>query len=138
MVDLSPPKSTGEVSDWTGMDKSKISRFRAGKLDLGAGEFFDLLSCCPSDFQAAFWAEFRGAEKDKDLRSLLLSATPQETEEALNLLTKYKGWQSLIMSATHDDIEEILRLLADRWTILKKREHESSKSTDEKPVVVAL
>lgn len=126
-----------EVSDWTGIDKSKISRFRSGKLDLGAGEFFDLLERCPEDFQAAFWIEFRNAEKGKNWRSLVMEAAPQE-EETLRLLVKRKGWGSLIASADHDDIVEILHLVADRWTVFQKQVRESSKSTDESSVAAVL
>jgi hypothetical protein len=80
--------SAKQVSDWTGIHQSRLSRFRTGKLDLEAGEFFSLLTCMPKDFQDTFWLKIRTEEMD---------------------------WRVKILSASDNDIEEILRGLADRW-----------------------
>lgn len=101
--------SAKEVSGWAGINESRLSRFRTGKLDLEAGEFFRLLECFPKDFQDRFWAKFRFVGE---------------------------GWRSLILSANHDDIEEILLVLADWWAA--NRSHKSSESTDREPAKVAL
>lgn len=85
--------SAKEVSNWAGMNESRLSRFRTGKLDLEAGEFFALLACFPKEFQDSFWAR----------------------------LGVCGGWRSLIKSANHDDMEEILLLLAEQYSALKKQ-----------------
>lgn len=80
--------SAKQVSAWTGVHQSRLSRFRTGKLDLEAGEFFSLLACMPKDFQDTFWLKIRTEEMD---------------------------WRVKILSASDNEIEEILRGLADRW-----------------------
>ena len=80
--------SAKQISDWTGVHQSRLSRFRTGKLDLEAGEFFSLLACMPKEFQDAFWLRIRAEETT---------------------------WRMRILSASDRDIEEILRGLADRW-----------------------
>ncbi len=80
--------SAKQVSAWTGVHQSRLSRFRTGKLDLEAGEFFSLLACMPKEFQDSFWLKIRTEEMD---------------------------WRVKILSASDNDIEEILRGLADRW-----------------------
>ena len=90
--------SAREVSSWTGINESRLSRFRTGKLDLEAGEFFGLLACCPTEFQERFWISFRNVDEN---------------------------WRSLILSAGPQDIEEILRLLAERWAVSQKSRQSS-------------
>ena len=80
--------SAKQVSTWTGVHQSRLSRFRTGKLDLEAGEFFSLLACMPKEFQDNFWLKIRTEEMD---------------------------WRTRILSANDNEIEEILRGLADRW-----------------------
>lgn len=80
--------SAKQVSAWTGVHQSRLSRFRTGKLDLEAGEFFSLLGCMPKEFQDNFWLKIR-------------------TEET--------SWRTRVLSASDNEIEEILRGLADRW-----------------------
>lgn len=94
--------SAREVSSWTGINESRLSRFRTGKLDLEAGEFFDLLACCPTEFQERFWINFRHVDED---------------------------WRSLILSAGPQDIEEILRLLADRWAVIQKNSESTDRDS---------
>ncbi|BAZ69410.1 hypothetical protein ACE1AT_28495 [Pelatocladus sp. BLCC-F211] len=80
--------SAKQVSAWTGIHESRLSRFRTGKLDLEAGEFFSLLACMPKEFQDSFWLKIREGET---------------------------SWRIRVLSASHHEIEEILRGLADRW-----------------------
>ncbi len=80
--------SAKQVSGWTGIHQSRLSRFRTGKLDLEAGEFFSLLTCMPKEFQDSFWLKIRVEEAD---------------------------WRTRVLSASDNEIEEILRGLADRW-----------------------
>lgn len=90
--------SAKEVSSWTGINESRLSRFRTGKLDLEVGEFFRLLDSFPKDFQECFWLRFRQVDG---------------------------SWRSLILSADPADIEEILKLLAERWAIIQNHESAS-------------
>lgn len=80
--------SAKQVSAWTGIHESRLSRFRTGKLDLEAGEFFALLSKKPSYFQDSFWFKIREGEA---------------------------SWRTRVLSASHSEVEEILKSLAERW-----------------------
>lgn len=80
--------SAKQVSAWTGIHESRLSRFRTGKLDLEAGEFFGLLAQMPKDFQDTFWTKIRDGES---------------------------SWRTKILSATHSEVEEILKGLTERW-----------------------
>lgn len=102
--------SAKEISARTGINESRLSRFRTGKLDLEAGEFFDLLACFPVEFQELFWAKFHCADN---------------------------SWRSLVMSAAPQDIEEILILLAERWSILEKTQ-KNRESTDRRKLPLAI
>lgn len=103
-----------EVSSWIGVSESRISRFRTGKLDLEAGEFFRLLACFPKEFQDSFWARFHSRN------------------------CRESGWRSLIMTAGYDEIEEILRLLADRWSLLQKNCKSPADRDQKDPAPLAL
>ncbi len=76
-----------QVSAWTGIHESRLSRFRTGKLDLEAGEFFNLLAHMPKEFQDSFWLKIR----EGDI-----------------------SWRSRVLFASHSEIEEILKGLAER------------------------
>ncbi len=72
-----------QVAVWAGVHESKISRFRTGKLDLEAGEFFQMLQSMPEEAQSYFWEQMLGravsAEQlvkgmdDSQIRQLLLA-----------------------------------------------------------------
>ncbi len=79
-----------QVSRWSGVHESTLSRFLNGKSDLKAGDFFDLLACFPEEFQERFWIRFRHVKDD---------------------------WRSLIMAASPKDFEEICRLMGDWWAV---------------------
>lgn len=103
--------SAKEVSALAGINESRLSRFRTGKLDLEAGEFFRLLDCFPKDFQDRFWLRFRHI--DGDLRSLILSAS-------------------------HAQIEEILHLLAERWSVIQAKREFATDRDHKEPATLAL
>jgi hypothetical protein len=86
--------SAKEVSEWSGIHVSRLSRFRTGKLDLGAGEFLSLLDCFPDEFQSRFWRELQVVKDD---------------------------WRSRVLSASTEDIEEICRGVAD-WCAASRSE----------------
>jgi len=77
-----------QVSGWSGIHESTLSRFINGKTDIKAGDFFDLLGCFPEEFQERFWIRFRQVKGD---------------------------WCSQIAAASTRDIETILNALADRY-----------------------
>lgn len=85
-----------------------ISRFRRGKVDLGAAKLLALLSNVPQEAREWYLSELLGIKLNTSLRTLILSADPT-------------------------DIEEILRLLADRWAIIQNR-----KPTDRDSVSLVL
>lgn len=80
--------SAKQVSAWTGIHESRLSRFRTSKLDLEAGEFFGLLAQMPKEFQNTFWLKIHNEEPD---------------------------WRTRVLSASHSEVEEILKVLAERW-----------------------
>ncbi len=80
--------SAKQVSAWTGIHESRLSRFRTGKLDLEAGEFFSLLAQMPKDFQDSFWVKIPSGEP---------------------------SWRTRVLCASHGEVEEILKVLAERW-----------------------
>jgi predicted transcriptional regulator len=55
--------SAKQVSAWSGVHESRLSRFRKGKLDLEAGEFFSLLESMPEEAQDYFWAQKKLQER---------------------------------------------------------------------------
>lgn len=54
-----------QISDWTSIPPSKLSRFLNNKIDLKAGEFFYLLECLPKEFQQEFWKRYNGNKSRK-------------------------------------------------------------------------
>lgn len=87
-------KGLAEASD---VSEVMISRFRRGKVDLGAAKLLALLTKAPQEAREWYLSELLGIKPNTSLRSLILSADPT-------------------------DIEEILRLLADRWAIIQTSE----------------
>ena len=97
-------KALAEAAD---VSEVMISRFRRGKVDLGAAKLMALLTKVPQEAREWYLSELLGVKLNTTLRALILSADPA-------------------------DIEEILRLLADRWAIIQKRE-----SADRSPATLA-
>ncbi len=87
-------KALAEAAD---VSEVMISRFRRGKVDLGAAKLMALLTKVPQEAREWYLSELLGVKLNTTLRALILSADPA-------------------------DIEEILRLLADRWAITQKGE----------------
>lgn len=52
--------SAKQVCAWSGIGESRLSRFRTGKLDLEAGEFFHLVESLPEEARDYFWAKKLG------------------------------------------------------------------------------
>jgi hypothetical protein len=86
-----------QISTFSGLDKSLISRFLAGKTDISASRFTSLIKSMPRPFQKAYWAEIIGT---------------QIQQEAT--------WSALISQASITDIEEILTAIAGRWAEREK------------------
>ena len=84
-----------QISSFTGLDKSLISRFLAGKTDISAGRFTVLIKSMPTTFQKAYWAEYLEGMQDQNVT-----------------------WSVLISQASIADIQEILNAIADRWAEL--------------------
>lgn len=99
-------KVLGEAA---GVSEVMISRFRRGKVDLGTAKFLALLANAPQEARDWYLSELLGVKPNVSLRSLILSASPE-------------------------DIEEILHLLAERWTVIQK----NCGSTDKSPATVAF
>lgn len=99
-----------QVSSWAGINESRLSRFRTGKLDLEAGEFFLLLECLPKEFQKHFWTRFG-----------LVNG----------------GWQALIATTNQEDVAEILRHLADHWAVIQGKSRAVDRDHKE-PAALAL
>ena len=88
-----------QVSGWSGITESALSRFINGKVDLRAGDFFELLACFPEEFQEHFWIRFRQVKDD---------------------------WRSLVSAATTKEIETILNAIADRYSRDHARERDEA------------
>lgn len=101
--------SGAQIVEWTGFDKSAVSRFLNGKTDLPMSKFFHLIGSMPTPFQQAYWSEL------------------------LNLDYQDRSWRSLISQASYADIEEILNAIAERWACRNRKERTSS-PTDREPV----
>ena len=99
--------SAKALAEATDVSEVMISRFRRGKVDLGAAKLMALLTKVPQEAREWYLSELLGVKLNTTLRALILSADPA-------------------------DIEEILRLLADRWAIIQKRE-----SADRSPATLA-
>ena len=89
--------SAKALADAADVSEVMISRFRRGKVDLGAAKLMALLTKVPQEAREWYLSELLGVKLNTTLRALILSADPA-------------------------DIEEILRLLADRWAITQKGE----------------
>ena len=97
-------KRLAEAAD---VSEVMISRFRRGKVDLGAAKLLALLNKVPQEAREWYLSELLGIKPNISLRSLILSAS-------------------------HDEVEEVLHLLAD-WAVIQK----NRKSTDRSPATLA-
>jgi hypothetical protein len=91
--------SGAQISKWSGLDKSLVSRFLNEKTDISVSKFFQLIQSMPTPFQQAYWAE------------VLLLNSAQGNE---------KSWRERVSQASVSDIEEILSAIASRWAELGK------------------
>ena len=76
--------SAKQISAWSGVHESTLSRFINNKTDMKAGDFFKLLASLPKDFQKQFWDRFHDSKDD--WQSLLLSASSKDLKEICNLI----------------------------------------------------
>jgi hypothetical protein len=81
-----------EMSQWSGISNSQISRFLNGKSDIASTTFFQLLESMPTRFKDCYWAEFHKEDNNDE------------------------SWYSLVNRASDKDIGEILAALAKRYT----------------------
>ncbi len=76
-----------EISKWSGLHPSKISRFHNGKTDLEAGEFFHLLRSCPPEAQDYFWKKF--LSKSFSFEQLVATMDDSQVARMLHILGDY-------------------------------------------------
>ena len=68
--------SAKQVCAWSNLHESRLSRFRTGKLDLEAGEFFGLLESLPQEAQEFFWSQKK--LKSLSMKEIIATATFDE------------------------------------------------------------
>lgn len=85
--------SAKQVSAWSNVGESRLSRFRRSKLDLEAGEFFHMLESLPQEAQDYFWSQKKIKEySSKELmvvaKELIATVAADETAiaELLNTI----------------------------------------------------
>lgn len=76
--------SAKQVSIWSGVHESRLSRFRNGKLDLEAGEFFHLLKSMPQEAQNYFWTHKKLQESS--LEEMVSVMTPAQLSGLLIMI----------------------------------------------------
>jgi len=81
--------SAKAISSATGVSEVMISRFRRGKVDLGAAKLIALLATVPDEAKEWYLAQLLGVKPGISLRSFVISASPQEKAEVLNIIA---GW----------------------------------------------
>lgn len=81
--------SAKAIAATAGVSEVMISRFRRGKMDLGSAKLITLLACVPDEAREWYLAHLLGVKAGTSLRSLVLSASPQEKAEVLKLIA---GW----------------------------------------------
>lgn len=71
-----------QVCVWSGLHESRLSRFRKGKLDLEAGEFFQRLESLPQEAQDYFWSQKKLREvsiKELPIKELIAAVALDES-----------------------------------------------------------
>lgn len=81
--------SAKPLAESAGVSEVMVSRFRNGKVDLGAGKLIALLESVPHEAREWYLSQLLGASLKTSLRALVLSATPQEKAEALRLIAAW-------------------------------------------------
>jgi transcriptional regulator with XRE-family HTH domain len=79
-------KAIAEAAD---VSEVMVSRFRRGKVDLGAAKLIALLANVPQEAREWYLSQLLGVKLGTSLRSLVVSASPQEKAEALKLITNW-------------------------------------------------
>lgn len=69
-----------------GVSEVMVSRFRNGRMDLGASKLIALLENVPDEAREWYIASLLGVKPGTSLRSLVLSASPKEKAEVLSLI----------------------------------------------------
>lgn len=75
------------IANASGVSEVMVSRFRNGRMDLGAAKLIALLACVPDEAREWYFANLLGVKSGTSLRSLVLSASPQEKAEVVRLIT---------------------------------------------------
>jgi transcriptional regulator with XRE-family HTH domain len=79
-------KAIAEAAD---VSEVMVSRFRRGKVDLGAAKLIALLANIPQEAREWYLSQLLGVKLGTSLRLLVVSASPQEKAEALKLITNW-------------------------------------------------
>jgi len=99
--------SAKAVASTAGVSEVMISRFRRGKMDLGAAKLVALLASIPDEAREWYLAHLLGVKPGTtSLRALVLSASPQEKAEVLKLIA---GW--MVETRNRDEIEQIAKIV---------------------------
>jgi transcriptional regulator with XRE-family HTH domain len=81
--------SAKPLAEKSSVSEVQLSRFRNGKTDLGAGKLMALLENVPHEAREWYLSQLLGVSLKTSLRSLVLSASPQEKAEVLNLIANW-------------------------------------------------
>jgi predicted transcriptional regulator len=79
-------KAIAEAAD---VSEVMVSRFRRGKVDLGAAKLVAILANVPQEAREWYLSQLLGVKLGVSLHSLVQSASPQEKAEALKLITNW-------------------------------------------------
>ena len=78
-----------QLAETAGVSETMVSRFRNGKTDLSAAKLMALLENVPHEAREWYLSQLLGVSLKTILRSLVLSASPQEKAEVLNLIANW-------------------------------------------------
>ncbi len=78
-----------QLAETAGVSETMVSRFRNGKTDLSAAKLMALLENVPHEAREWYLSQLLGVSLKTSLRSLVLSASPQEKAEVLNLIANW-------------------------------------------------
>ena len=81
--------SAKPLAETAGVSEVMVSRFRNGKVDLGAAKLIALLGNVPYEAREWYLSQLLGVNLKTNLRSLILAASPQEKAEMLNVLADW-------------------------------------------------
>jgi hypothetical protein len=97
-INLEYGYSQHQIIEWSGVNRSVVSRFLSGDSDIGAGRFMDIIFSMPQTFQQKYWREL-----------IQMAPIPKGGDVS---------WKEFIYKSTPADIQEILDAIADRYTNL--------------------